>query len=99
MALPIILRRRALDDLANLAIYVGQRDQAAADRVVQRIERVISKTIAVLPFSGRLDARTGARQYPVPGLPYLVIYVPQPDFIDVVGIFHTSRAPDLKPQP
>ena len=39
------------------------------------------------------------REYAVPGLPYLVIYRPTTDLIDVIAIFHTSRDPGTKRQP
>jgi plasmid stabilization system protein ParE len=75
------------------------RDADAAARIIQRINRVIFSTLSVLPLSGRLDLETGVRQFPVPGLAYLVLYIPQPEFIDVLAVFHTSRDPGTKRKP
>lgn len=98
-ALPVTFRADALSDLETISDYIADRDPDAAARVIQRIHRVIFNTIAVLPLSGRLDMETGVRQFPVPGLPYLVLYVPQPEFIDVIAVFHTSRDPASKRAP
>jgi toxin ParE1/3/4 len=97
--LPVTFRAEALSDLESISTYISLRDEAAAARVVQRIHRVIFNTIAVLPRCGRLDVDTGFRQFPVPGVPYLVLYVPQAEFIDIVAIFHSSRDPATKPRP
>jgi hypothetical protein len=40
-----------------------------------------------------------AREYAVPDLPYLVIYLPMADSIDVFAVFHTARDPKTKRQP
>jgi toxin ParE1/3/4 len=76
-----------------------QHDPAAAGRVITRIHRTIYRTLAVLPLSGRLNPANSTREYAVPGLPYLVIYLPNADVIDIIAVFHTSRDPATKRQP
>jgi toxin ParE1/3/4 len=98
-ALPVVFRQQAIDDLKAISDYISRDDRAAAARVVQRIHRTIFKTLAHYPHGGRIDRETGAREFPVPGLPYLVIFVPGDEVLDVVGIFQTSRDPDSKPRP
>jgi plasmid stabilization system protein ParE len=95
----VVFREEAVADLEEIARYIAQYDSGAADRVVARIHRTIYRTIAVLPLCGRLNPSNGTREYAVPGLPYLVIYLPIPDGIDVAAVFHTARDPANKRQP
>jgi len=97
--LGVVFRAHALDDLKVISEYIAAHDPAAADRVIQRIHRVIFTTLANFPYGGRLDRATGVREFPVPGLPYLIIYLPGADAIDIVAFFHTSRDPSDKPKP
>jgi plasmid stabilization system protein ParE len=98
-SLAVVFRKQALNDLEQISGYISKDNPQAANRAIQRIHHVIFKTIAWFPRSGRLDPDTGAREFPVPGLPYIVIYVPKDDLIDVVGIFHAARDPATKPRP
>jgi toxin ParE1/3/4 len=95
----VAFRAEALSDLEEIADFMGQSDPAAARRVIARIHRVIYRTIDRLPLGGRLNPANGTREYAVPGLPYLVIYVPVGDVVDVVAVFHTARDPATKRQP
>ena len=95
----VVYRVQALDDLAGISEFIAQHDPGAADLVIQRIHRTIYRTLARFPHGGRLDTRTGAREFPVPGLPYVVIYLATADNLDVVAVFHTSRDPATKPKP
>jgi toxin ParE1/3/4 len=76
--LPVVFRTQALRDLKGIADYIASHDPAAAARVIQRIHQTIFKTIANFPNGGRLDQKTGTREFPVSGLPYLIIYLPLP---------------------
>jgi toxin ParE1/3/4 len=95
----VVFREEALADLDEIAHYIGQRNAAAAARVIARIHRIIHGTIEAFPLSGRLNPANNTREYAVPGLPYLIIYLPGADLIDIVAIFHTSRDPGTKRQP
>ena len=95
----VVFREEALADLDEVARFIARYDASAADRVVARIHRTIYRTIAVLPMSGRLNPANTTREYAVPGLPYLVIYLPAGDIMDVIAVFHTARDPGTKRQP
>jgi toxin ParE1/3/4 len=95
----VTFREEALADLDEISRYVGRHSTTAANRVVDRIHKVIYGTIDRFPLSGRLNAANNTREYAVPGLPYLVIYVPTAGLVDVIAIFHTSRDPGAKRQP
>lgn len=95
----VVFREEALADLDEIARYIGQRDHLAAARVIARIHRVIQGTIDAFPRSGRLNPANGTREYAVPGLPYLIIYLPGAGLVDIIAIFHTARDPGTKRQP
>ena len=96
--LPVVFRARALDDLENIVDYVSIDDPEAASRVIRRIHQTIFKTLANFPHAGRRELETGVREFAVPGLPYLVIFLPLPDTLDVIGVFHTSLPLSDKPK-
>ena len=95
----VVFREEALADLDEISGHISQNDPLQADRVIQRIYDVIFGVLDVLPLSGRLNRADNTREFAVPGLPYLIIYVPLADVIDVVAIFHTSRDPGTKRHP
>lgn len=97
--LDVVFRQQALEDLEGIASYVGDRDAAAARRIIQRIHAVIFKTISRFPEAGKRDEKTATRQFPVRGLPYVVIYIAQANFIDIIAIYHTAQNPSKKPGP
>ncbi len=94
----VVFREEALADLDEIARFIGRDDPAAAARVIARIHKTIYSTIDTLPLCGRLNRTNGTREYAVPGLPYLIIYVPGAA-VDIVAVFHTARDPATKRQP
>jgi plasmid stabilization system protein ParE len=95
----VVFRAESLADLEEITAFVSKQHPQAAARIVERIHRVIYRTLCTLPLGGRLNRANGTREYAVPGLPYLIVYLPGPDTIDIVGVFHTSRDPAAKPRP
>jgi toxin ParE1/3/4 len=95
----VVFRAEARADLDDISRYIGQYDPVAASRVIARIHKVIYGTIDRFPYSGRLNPANSTREFAEPGLPYLIIYLPAGDVVDVVAIFHTSRDPASKRQP
>ena len=96
-ALPIVFREQALTDLEGISAYISQDNPAAAERVIKRIYTVIFNTIATFPRSGTQGDGL-AREFAVPGLQYLIVYIPTDAFIDVIGVFHSARDPASKPR-
>ena len=94
----VVFREEALADLDEIARFIAKHNPAAARRVIARIHRTIYRTIDLLPLAGRLNPANHTREYAVPGLPYLVIYVPSGDVIDIIAV-HTARDPSSKRQP
>ncbi|MCB9947255.1 MAG: type II toxin-antitoxin system RelE/ParE family toxin [Rhodospirillaceae bacterium] len=83
----------AYRDLANISDYLGARNLDAARRVGDRISRAIH-LLGRSPYIGRRSGIADTRQYPVAGLPYLIIYRLAGDIVEVLKVFHTSRNPD-----
>jgi plasmid stabilization system protein ParE len=89
------LTSRAARDLTGIAQYIEQVNPAAARRVVQRIERT-HRLIQRSPLIGRHSARPHTHEFPVTGLPLLIVYRIVGDTVEVLTIFHTSQDPDKK---
>ena len=87
-------REEALQDLEEIAGYIARDNPATAFAVVARIHSVINETLDLLPHSGR--AVYGAHEFAVPHLPYVIVYKPTNDDIDIIGVFHTSLHPESK---
>jgi toxin ParE1/3/4 len=94
----VVFRDEALADLEEIARYIARHNPAAA-RVIARIHRVIYRTMDRLPLSGRLNRANGTREFAVPGLPCLIIYLPVGDVVGVIAVLHASRDPATKRQP
>jgi toxin ParE1/3/4 len=95
----VVFREEALADLEETSRHISQSDPRQSHRVIQRIYDVIFGTLELLPLAGRVNRADNTREFAVPGLPYLIIYVPVGDLIDVVAIFHTWREPASKRRP
>jgi toxin ParE1/3/4 len=93
----VVLTREASADLENVLSHIAANNPAAAARVAARIDRTLS-IVGDFPGAGRLDPDSGAREWLVNGLPLIIIYMIQPDFVEVIGVFHTSRDPQTKPR-
>ena len=87
-------RDEALEDLEEIASYIARDNPAAASSVIARIHDVIYGTLALLPQSGH--AAHGAHEFPVPHLPYIIVYKPANEGVDIIGVFHTSLHPESK---
>jgi toxin ParE1/3/4 len=87
-------RDEALEDLEEIASYIARDNPAAASSVIARIHVVIYGILALLPQSGH--AAHGAYEFPVPHLPYIIVYKQTNDDIDIIGVFHTSLHPESK---
>jgi plasmid stabilization system protein ParE len=83
-------RLSALTDLHNIHQYIAEADPMAARAVVQRIRKSITR-LELFPKSGRRGVLGGTRELVVPGLPYIVVYIAEADYVDVRAIYHGAR--------
>lgn len=70
--------------------FIAADNQAAARRVVVRIERAVERLDAH-PLSGRQGTVAGTRELVVPGLPYLVVYRIQDADVIILRVLHTKH--------
>lgn len=94
----VVWTPEATDDLEAILSYLADRSPAAAASVAARIDHTLH-AISQFPRAGRLDDETGAREWVVPGLPLLIIYVESTDLIEIIALFHTARDPETKRRP
>jgi toxin ParE1/3/4 len=85
-----VLSERAEQDLFEIAVYIGRRNEAAALQLVDRVHRK-SQRLAEYPLLGtqRSDLLPGSRSEPVGN--YLIFYYPAEFGIQVIRIVHGAR--------
>ncbi|HMO30838.1 type II toxin-antitoxin system RelE/ParE family toxin [Enterovirga sp.] len=84
----LIVSRRAGHRITEIRDYIAQDNPRAASRVVARI-RAAASLLVHQPTMGRLVPGSQAREWPVRGLPYILIYRVQ----ETEGrlVFHGAR--------
>ncbi|GLS41383.1 hypothetical protein GCM10010869_69800 [Mesorhizobium tianshanense] len=89
--LPIIRTANAEEDLIAIWLHIARDDEAAADRLLDRIEARWQQ-LATYPFSGapREDIAPGIR-YLVVG-EYLTLYRVGEDAIEILRLLHGRRS-------
>lgn len=84
--------RPALADLDAQLEWIAQFDLDAAIRTAERIEEAVSH-LAAHPAMGRRGRVPGTRELVVSGTPYVVPYRVRDDVVEILALFHASRAP------
>jgi toxin ParE1/3/4 len=91
-ARPLAIRRtaQARVDLIEIWLYLGERSPAAADRILDAIERLF-RMLASHPLIGRErpELSPGIRSFVV--MSWVVSYRAQPDAIEIVRVLHGAR--------
>ncbi len=87
--------RRAVRQISQIADYLRERSPAAARRVGDRLDTVI-QLILERPHIGRAGAAVDTREFPVPGLPYIIAYrIRDRTGVDpelwIAGIYHVKQ--------
>jgi toxin ParE1/3/4 len=90
MTLAIKRSAKAQADLLEIWLYIADRDERAADRVLDEIERVW-RLIATHPKMGRErpDILPGTRSFGV--MSWTIFYRIETDFIEIVRVLHGAR--------
>jgi toxin ParE1/3/4 len=86
----VAYRARARSDIAAIHDYIDERNPTAAADVVRRIQVSIDR-LKDFPSLGRPGRFPGVRELVVTGLPYIVVYRPEADRVEIVGVFHGAR--------
>ncbi|SCM79662.1 Plasmid stabilization system [uncultured Pleomorphomonas sp.] len=90
MGLEVSRRPRARLDLIEIWTYVADDNEAAADRLLRRIDSALDM-LADTPLAGRArpELRPEIRSFPIGN--YVVFYVVQPAALDVVRVLSRYR--------
>jgi toxin ParE1/3/4 len=93
--MPIRWTKEAADDLERLFLYIEKQSPAARIHVADRIRHAVHD-IGLFPQAARIDRETGTHEAVVRGLPLLIIYSAEDDFVEILAVFHTARDPRAK---
>lgn len=90
MSLKITRRPRARLDLIEIWSYIADDNEAAADRLLRRIDEALLM-LANTPLAGRARPELGPdiRSFPIGN--YILFYAVQPNAIDVVRVLSRYR--------
>ncbi|MBC8048623.1 MAG: type II toxin-antitoxin system RelE/ParE family toxin [Chitinophagales bacterium] len=84
-------RAQALADLGAIHEFIAETNVAAAGRVIDRLHKSLNR-LKIFPLSGRAGLVEGTRELIVSGLPYIIVYLPGDEFVDIVAVFHGARS-------
>jgi toxin ParE1/3/4 len=80
----------AKSDMDEIFNYLDIRDQNAAKRVINAIERSVI-TLVSHPMSGRQSDKDGVRLKVVPNYPYIIFYQITFSHLTVLRVWHSAR--------
>jgi toxin ParE1/3/4 len=90
----VVIRPKALQDLAEIWAYIGEDSTRQADLFAAALDREIRK-LAQRPLIGRARPELFADLRSLPFGRYVIFYLPRKRGIEVVRVLHGSR--DLRP--
>lgn len=80
----------AADDLENIYRYLLKHYPQLAESTVRTIYGQIKK-LKTSPKRGRPGHRTVTREFPIPSLPYIVVYAVQSEAVEILHIYHGAQ--------
>lgn len=86
----LVRRPKAEDDLIEIWTYIAQEDEAAADRVLEKIEKTLSM-ISRHPTAGRSRPELFADLRSFPVGPYILFYVVTDSGIELIRVLSGYR--------
>ena len=89
------LTSRARRELEHIGEFLIERSPATARGFIAALDGVFSR-LQTMPYHGRPTTKPTVRRISMRGYPFKVFYRVVGDTIEVLSIFHTSRAPDWK---
>jgi len=87
----VLFARHAQTDLLEAWVFIAEEDQAAADRVLDTIERE-ANILVTQPLMGRArpDLADGVRSWPT-STAYNLYYVATADGVTILRVLHHAR--------
>ena len=86
----LIWSRIAQNDVFDIADHYDAIDPELANRIVDRLRRAPMPLLAHPELGPRIDERSEARKWHVPGTPFLLLYVVADDRINVQRVVHAA---------
>jgi addiction module RelE/StbE family toxin len=80
----------AATDFENIAHYLHREHASAAGAVIRTIVDAIG-TLIRFPNRGRPGTVAGTRELVLPTLPYIVVYSPTDQTVQLLHIFHAAQ--------
>jgi toxin ParE1/3/4 len=87
--LTLIWSEKALEELDNIADYIGQRNESAGDQLVERIE-FCAERLTEFPYMHRVGRIPGTREAVI-NPNYLLVYRVTADTVEVLNVLHTRQ--------
>ncbi len=82
--------RAAARDLEEIASYIAQDSEQAAQLVEERIHKT-AQLLLLIPDAGRPGRVAGTRELVALRTPYILVYQRDPDGIRVLRVYHGAR--------
>ncbi len=91
----VIIREAAYDDLDRIYAWIAKDRPRSAREVIDRILQSANR-LGRFPQLGHAGRVSGTFEWPVTGLPYIVVYRldAADDVVDVVAVFHGAQNRD-----
>ena len=86
---PVAWSTRASMHLLSIRRYIRKFNPAAAQSTAQRIKESVH-AIAEHPQIGRAGRDGRTREFPVPGTPYIIVYLLR-DAVEIAAVLHGAQ--------
>lgn len=80
----------AAEDLEGIKSYLAKRYPRFAEPTVRTIYHRIG-SLKTAPNRGRPGHRSGTRELPLTGLPYIVVYSVKAEAVEILHIYHRAQ--------
>ncbi len=80
----------AARDLEDIIDYIAIDNPTAAESVYRGVMGT-AQNLTDFPDIGRVGRLPGTREFPLPGLPYIVVYQVDADTVTILAVFHGAR--------
>ncbi len=87
---PVVWSRRSVRNLASIREYIRQFNPEAANSTAKRILESV-RVISEHPQIGRAGRDSRTREFPVPGTPYLIVYMLQDITLEIAAVLHGAQ--------
>lgn len=86
----VVWSRRAARQLSAIRRYIRQFNPDAAKSTAKRILESI-RAISEHPQIGRAGRNGWTREFPVPGTPYIIVYLVQDATLEIAAVLHGAQ--------